>query len=96
MDGKDRINSVVVNPTLFILKEDQSIQISVHQVGSQSFINEVSCVFPGLNSLKEYNSENLLVIPTMQKALMDLVQIGEDVEREKDRLLQNVRMIQPL
>lgn len=33
----------------------------------------------------------LLVIPTCQHAKMDLVQTGEKVEAEKDRLLENVR-----
>lgn len=32
----------------------------------------------------------LLVIPTCQHAKMDLVQTGENVEVEKDRLLENV------
>lgn len=32
----------------------------------------------------------LLVIPTCQHAQLDLVQTGEKVEEEKDRLLENV------
>lgn len=36
-------------------------------------------------------SAGLLVIPTCQHAELDLVQTGENVEEEKDRLLENVR-----
>jgi hypothetical protein len=41
-------------------------------------------VFPAMGD----RLQNMKIIPTLQKASMDLVQIGEDVEKEKDRLLE--------
>jgi hypothetical protein len=46
---------------------------------------EVGSVLPMVPDLTK-----LLVIPTCQRAAMDLVQTGEDVEMEKDRLLEQV------
>mmetsp|Transcript_2224 Transcript_2224/g.3500 ORF Transcript_2224/g.3500 Transcript_2224/m.3500 type:complete len:193 (-) Transcript_2224:121-699(-) len=57
------------------------IQVSAHAVNSKSFSREAQFVFPALDL------RNLIVIPTMQHALQDLVRIGEEIEAEKDRLL---------
>ncbi len=34
--------------------------------------------------------EQLLIVPTCQHAVMDLVQVGEPIEQEKDKLLEQV------
>jgi hypothetical protein len=41
-------------------------------------------VFPGVDL------EKLLIVPTCQHAAMDLVQTGEPVDEEKDKLLEKV------
>ena len=46
--------------------------------------DDVAALFPGTSL------EDMLVIPTCQQAGVDLVQMGERVETEKDRLLERV------
>jgi hypothetical protein len=46
--------------------------------------DDVAALFPGTPL------EDMLVIPTCQHAVVDLVQMGERVETEKDRLLERV------
>jgi hypothetical protein len=50
---------------------------------SRLLYREVCHVFPNLST----PVESLLVIPTNQHAVMELVKVGEDVEEEKDRCL---------
>ncbi|KAJ1426627.1 methylmalonic aciduria and homocystinuria type D protein [Ochromonadaceae sp. CCMP2298] len=57
------------------------VQVSAHAVNSKSFSREVQFVFPSISM------QNLIAIPTMQHASHDLVNIGDDIEDEKDRLL---------
>lgn len=44
--------------------------------------DEVAAVFPGIDVT------NMLIIPTCQRADLDLVRIGSEIENEKDRLLE--------
>jgi len=59
------------------------IELSIHSC-SKLFGLEIKHVFQSVNA------DKLLIIPTMQKANVDLASIGVDVEMEKDRLLENV------
>ena len=59
-----------------------SIEVSVHET-RRAFQTEVEFVLPGISF-----DRGLLVIATMQRAGMDLVAVGDDVEQEKDRLLE--------
>jgi hypothetical protein len=69
------------------LREDESnFQVSVHFVQSKAYLRELQFIFPNLN----YFNEEASVIVTMQRALVDLSGIGEAIEKEKDRLLENV------
>ena len=45
---------------------------------------EVASVLPVVDLSK------LLIVPTCQRAAMDLVKVGEDVDVEKDKLLEQV------
>ncbi len=63
--------------------ENNEIEVSVHSP-SKFFIRELQHVF------QSTALDNVLAIPTMQRARMDLVSIGDDVETEKDRLLETV------
>jgi hypothetical protein len=47
---------------------------------------DVAATFPGLDV------EGLLIVPTCQNSAVDLVQMGDEVETEKDRLLERVRL----
>ncbi len=49
---------------------------------------EVHAVFPGLP-----HTDDLLIVPTRQQAQVDLVRTGETVEDEKDKLLEQVRVL---
>lgn len=44
----------------------------------------MASVFPGVDL------EKMLVVPTCQRSAMDLVQVGEPVDVEKDNLLEKV------
>jgi hypothetical protein len=46
---------------------------------------EVQTVFPGVDV------SDMLIVPTCQQAVLDLVRTGEKVDTEKDRLLERVR-----
>ena len=58
------------------------MEVSAHMCRSP-FINEAKTVLPN-NDLA-----NLICIPTMQHAREELVKIGDEIETEKDRLLEN-------
>lgn len=45
---------------------------------------EVQSIFPGVET------HDMLIVPTCQRADMDLVRTGEQVDVEKDRLLERV------
>eukprot|EP00238_Polyblepharides_amylifera_P014948 CAMPEP_0196580022 /NCGR_PEP_ID=MMETSP1081-20130531/26406_1 /TAXON_ID=36882 /ORGANISM="Pyramimonas amylifera, Strain CCMP720" /LENGTH=176 /DNA_ID=CAMNT_0041899773 /DNA_START=37 /DNA_END=567 /DNA_ORIENTATION=- len=57
------------------------MEYSVHDVPKR-FKEELGCIFPGLDLT------GLLIIPTCQNSAVDLVRVGEEIETEKDRLLE--------
>lgn len=65
------------------LKENNSFQLSIHKC-SRSIQRYVSYLF------NDKNIEDILILPTLQHSNEDLVNIGEKIENEKDRLLINV------
>lgn len=58
------------------------IEVSVHET-RKAFQREIDQVLPGVSL-----EHGLLAIATMQHARHDLVQVGDDIEVEKDRLLE--------
>ena len=68
-----------------------SIEVAVHET-RKAFQREVEFVLPGVplaGDEKEGSGAGLLLaISTMQQARFDLVQVGDDIEQEKDRLLE--------
>jgi hypothetical protein len=58
------------------------IEVSAHET-RKAFHRELEFVLPGVSL-----DGGLLAIATMQQARMDLVQVGDDIEQEKDRLLE--------
>ena len=58
------------------------MEVSAH-VCRSPFIREVEMVLPN------HDLKNLVCIPTMQHAREDLVKVGDEIEVEKDRLLEN-------
>lgn len=59
------------------------MEFSVHEP-PKSLKRELKLVFPGVDV------EDLVIIPTCQHAIHDLVQMGQEIEQEKDRLLEVV------
>ena len=59
------------------------LDISAH-ICPKRFIKELQFVFPNTDLT------NVIAIPTMQFAKSELVNIGDDIEVEKDRLLERV------
>jgi hypothetical protein len=62
---------------------NDGFEFSIHPC-PPAFERELTHIFPDMNC------EHIVAIPTMQHALCDLVDIGENVEFEKDRLLNEV------
>jgi hypothetical protein len=54
----------------------------------KSIFREAKFVFPFMQKNEALAEASLLVIPTCQKALHDLVKVGPEIEEEKDRLLE--------
>lgn len=88
-------NHIILEPTLFKvpcssqetkteLVDSSVIQVSIHGVESKSLLRECSLVFPGV-SVKD-----IIVVSTMQQAQINLVCFGDEVELEKERLLESV------
>ena len=63
--------------------EKLQLDISAH-ICPKRFIKELQYVFPNCDLT------NIIVIPTMQFAKNELVNIGDEIEVEKDRLLERV------
>ncbi len=59
------------------------VEVSVHSV-PRAFVRDLARCLPGVDM------EHLLILPTCQRAAMDLVATGADVATEKDRLLEKV------
>ena len=60
---------------------DMRMDISAH-VCPKNFVRELQFVFP------DEDLTGVIAIPTMQNAQMELVQVGDEIEVEKDRLLE--------
>lgn len=69
----------VMAPTLLYVQSSKQnhqineIQLAVYNVNSKSFFNEVSYIFPSIDL-----DHKLIAISTMQHALHDLVQVGNE------------------
>lgn len=77
-------------PQMLSCEEDSlgvgEIQVSAHLVVSKSLIEDIAHVFP------DRTIDHPVVITTMQHAKMELVQLGQEVDAEKDFLLERVRI----
>eukprot|EP01039_Chlorochromonas_danica_P008851 gene8851-9760_t len=73
-------------PQMLSCEEDSlgvgEIQVSAHLVVSKSLIEDIAHVFP------DRTIDHPVVITTMQHAKMELVQLGQEVDAEKDFLLE--------
>jgi len=67
----------------------EPIQISIHRATAKPFLREAYTLFPNIDWNRD-DREEVIAVTTMQHALVNLVKIGDEVEREKDRLLENV------
>ncbi len=86
--GPSLIDGSVKGPLETEVPQYLPIQVSVHTVTSRAFLNEMIEIFSHI----EWNShKEVVVVCTMQHAVMELVKMGPDVENEKDRLLENVK-----
>jgi hypothetical protein len=90
-----RTSSTILEPKLAcqVGKRDHPIECSVHTL-PKTLMREFLHVFgerylEDIDSMQQDkdNTMEILAIPTNQEARQDLVAIGEDVELEKDRLL---------
>ena len=78
---ESRYGKTLIPPNMLTTKHGD-MEISLHQC-REAFLREMEMVLPGKNL------ENLMCIATMQHAREDLVKIGDKIEVEKDRLLEN-------
>jgi hypothetical protein len=69
-------------PPMTLTTQHGAMEVSMHQC-RDAFLREMEMVLPGKPL------ENLLCVPTMQHAREDLVKVGDNIEVEKDRLLEN-------
>lgn len=81
------MENIIIEPTL--LKNNLTFQISLHNC-TKTIKKQILYVFPFLNN---NNNKNILIITTLQHSNEDLVNIGEIIENEKERLLLNVILI---
>ena len=79
--AKTAVKHTLVAPYML----NNHVEISIHS-SPPSFVREITRIFPDTKM-----DSTVLAIVTMQNAAMDLVRVGEKVEDEKDRLLENVR-----
>ncbi len=79
---------LILPPTVIVNESCQvdPVQISIHNIIAKTFMSEIRTVFPNI----DWTKGEVVIVSTMQHALMDLVQVGDDVEKEKERLLENV------
>ena len=76
------------------LRYQQSFLESRLKVGSAKFCTVAYRKLPTAEHVyRSYQrgSAGLLIVPTFQRSGLDLVQMGEKIEAEKDRLLERVR-----
>ena len=67
-------------------KKGGLLEASLH-TAPRALLRELAFVFPS----QDFSESGCLVLPTNQNAAMDLVNIGDAVEDEKDKLLNVVR-----
>jgi hypothetical protein len=72
--------SAILTP---IQNPDNNFEVSAHHCPN-SLIRELKYVF----TLDDFT--NIIAIPTFHKSLRDLVEMGDEVENEKDELLESV------
>lgn len=78
-------HDVLLTPTLI----SQGMEVSLHTV-PKTLRRELVHLF---GSDKQVDIDAILAIPTCQKAEVDLVRTGPEVEAEKDRLLLSVSTV---
>jgi hypothetical protein len=79
----------IVEPQIMKFNEQlNAMQISAHAINSKSYLKETSYVFPNL----DLDNLTLVVIISMQKSTIDLLQTGVEVEIIKDKLLISVSL----
>jgi hypothetical protein len=71
-------------PLLEAMLLPNGVQVSVHEP-PRALRRELALVLP------DVPLEGVLVVPTCQRAVRDLVNVGPEVAREKDELLERVR-----
>merc|ERR1712216_783603 len=70
-----RTEIVPVTETVF------GMEYSVHECPKR-YKDDMANIFPGVDTT------GILIVPTCQNSAVDLVRVGEEVETEKDRLLE--------
>jgi hypothetical protein len=78
---------IILNPTF--CHENNDFQFSVH-LCSKAVMRQLQHVFPDLHLFDSETVDLVYAIPTLQHSKYDLVNIGEEIEQEKDTLLENV------
>lgn len=79
------MENVILNP-IILNNSDESFELSVHKC-CKSIQRQLSYIF------YDINIEDMLIITTIQHSHEDLVNIGDKIENEKDRLLINVLLL---
>ena len=78
----NRFGKVLSDGIISLQTLEGTLELSMHECSSL-FLQELNLVFP------DKDLTGLIAMPTMQKSKLDLVGIGEGVELEKDRCLEN-------
>lgn len=99
-DASMEEGKLILDPIFW--NENQNFQFSVH-VCNKAVLRQLQHIFPDLNlfhtpppaaaaeSPSHHENQQLIyAIPTLQHAKYDLVNLGEEIEQEKDDLLENV------
>jgi hypothetical protein len=79
---------VILNPIFW--NENNDFQFSVH-LCTKAVLRQLQHIFPDLLN-SESIEPTIYAIPTLQHSKHDLVNIGEEIEQEKDRLLESVSL----
>ena len=78
----NRFGKVLSDGVISLQTPEGTLELSMHECSSL-FLQELNLIFP------DKDLAGLIAMPTMQKSKLDLVGIGEGVELEKDRCLEN-------
>jgi hypothetical protein len=82
-ESKMEEGRTLLSPT-FRKEMENNFEFSAHQC-TKAVRRQLEYIFPEIPP-----DESIYAIPTMQRAKYDLVNIGDEVEKEKDDLLENV------